>query len=321
MNEFELIKKITHGAPIGDDCFVFGGPDGKDYIVTTDALFEGVHFRRDWISPQTLGRKALSVNVSDVAAMGGKPLFYLVSVGIPKGASSKEIESVFEGMALVAASHRMTLAGGDTCASERGLLLSLTAVGSVEKGRAVLRSAAAAGDSVYVTGELGGAALGLACLEAGLADIEARVFIRRHNDPVPRVACGQWLAASTCLSSMIDVSDGLVQDLGHIAESSGVGLKIYADKIPMARDFAGFCARCRKDPLKLALTGGEDYELAFTVSRAKSELFEKMLGVVLPTFGHAVTRIGEVTDGRGVQIIDVHGRDMAVEQGGFEHKF
>lgn len=330
MNEFELIKQISQSAPktalgliegIGDDCAVIEGHNNRDYLITTDALFEDIHFRRDWISPKTLGRKTLSVNLSDIAAMGGRPLFYLVSIGIPKGMPRNEVGLIFEGMAQIASTYKVILIGGDTCASGGGILLSITVIGDVDHGRAITRSGAKPGDVVYVTGAIGGAALGLSFLEKGVRGLEAREFIKRHDDPIPRMATGQWLCASTCVSSMIDISDGLAQDLGHIAEASGTGIKIHTEALPLSENFIQAANACGKDPLKLALTGGEDYELAFTVAKDKLELFEKMLVVVAPTFEHTVTKIGEVCDGGGVQIVDMHGTDVPLPSGGFGHKW
>lgn len=330
MDEFELIGLVTRDLPVsgdglvcgvGDDCAVITGSGSRDYLVTTDALFEGVHFRREWISPRALGRKALSVNISDIAAMGGRPLYYLVTIGIQKGTPLKDIESVFEGMRQVAANFRMNLIGGDTCSSERGLLLSLTVIGDVDRSRCVFRKGAGPGDQIYVTGTLGGSALGLSCLEKGLRGMDMREYLKKHEDPVPRVPAGQWLAASGCVSSMIDISDGLVADIGHIAESSGVGVKIYADAVPLSEGFVASAVRCHKDPRVLALTGGEDYELAFTVPANKAGLFEKMLKVVLPTFGHPVTKIGEVVEGEGVEVVDIHGASLSIPGSGFEHRF
>lgn len=325
-----MIKLIAQSSPktgpgliegIGDDCAIIEGCNGRDYLVTTDALFEGIHFRRDWISPKTLGRKALSVNLSDIAAMGGRPLFYLVNIGIPKGMPKNEIELIFEGMAQIASANKVVLIGGDTCASSGGILLTITVIGEADRAKAVTRSGAHSGDTVYVTGTLGNAALGLAFLEKGVRGLEAREFIKRHDDPTPRISTGQWLCASTCASSMIDISDGLAQDLGHIAEASGVGIKIYTEALPLSENFIQAANFCGKDSLKLALTGGEDYELAFTVAGDKLGLFEKMLAVVAPTFGHKVTKVGEVCEGSGVQIIDIHGADIGLSNGGFEHKW
>lgn len=330
MNEFELIAQVIHGSPksfgdlvhgVGDDCAVFRGKTGKDILVTTDGLFDGVHFKMEWTSPRTIGRKALSVNVSDIAAMGGKPLYYLVTIGIPEGFPRKDVEAIFEGMNQVASNFRMLLIGGDTCTSKNGLLLSITVIGEVDSNKAILRSGASPGDLVYITGTLGDSALGLSCLTKGLRDINVREYVRKHNDPTPRVAVGQWLSASTCVSSMIDLSDGLAKDLGHIGESSEIGIKIFADLLPLSNGFIQAASSVNKDPLILALTGGEDYELAFTVSKQKVDLFEKMLKVVAPTFGHGVTKIGEVVEEEGVKVIDVHGVDIPLSNAGFEHKF
>ncbi len=330
MNEFELIEQITHGIPtqsgglifgIGDDCAMIEGRNGKDMLVTTDSLYEGVHFKREWITPRALGRKSLSVNVSDIAAMGGKPLYYLVSIGIPKGFPENDVKELFDGMAQIAATFKMILIGGDTCASKSGLLITVTAIGEIDSGKALLRRGACPDDLVYVTGTLGGAALGLAALEKGMRSLEMREYLKRHDDPTARVTTGAWLAASTCVTSMIDISDGLAQDLSHIADASGVGINIFADLIPLNDGFATDASACHKDPLILALTGGEDYELAFTVPKEKAKLFEKMLSVVAPTFGHKVTKIGEVVTGSGVRVKDIHGTELPVSSKGFEHRF
>ena len=211
--------------------------------------------------------------------------------------------------------------GVNTCVSSSGLLLTLTVIGEAEQGKAIYRSGAKVGDAVYVTGTLGGSALGLACLEKGLRGLDTREYIKRHDDPTPRVTTGFWLAKSTCVSAMIDVSDGLVGDLNHIAQSSGVGIRIQTNCLPILERFIDDCGRCHKDPLLLALTGGEDYELVFTVEYDKINLFEKMLAVVAPTFGHVVTRIGEVIVGNGVEVIDIHGSKLPLPKEGFEHKF
>jgi thiamine-monophosphate kinase len=330
MHEFELIRKLSHGAPqdvfgllkgIGDDCAVIEGSGGREYLITTDALFEGVHFRTEWISPRTLGRKALAVNISDVAAMGGRPLYYLVTIGIPKGYPARDVDSLFEGMAQMSHSFRLSLIGGDTCASQKGLLLSLTVIGDAQKGKRILRSGARPGDAIFVTGDLGGSALGLACLENGLRGMDVRAFLKKHDEPVPRVAAGQWLAASGCVTSMIDISDGLVADLGHLTEEGNVGVRIFANTVPLPEGIGDVASRCHKDPLTLALTGGEDYELAFTVAKDRLGLFEKMLKVVLPTFGHAVTRIGEVVQGEGVDVVDMYGASIPLAAQGFEHQW
>lgn len=330
MNEFELIEKITHGAPrsgeylvcgAGDDCAVIKGANGKDFLVTTDALFEGVHFKREWTTPKTLGRKALSVNVSDICAMGGRAQYFLVSIGIPEDMPETEVESLFDGMAQSANSFRMSLIGGDTCKSAKGLLLSLTVIGECDTGKAIYRKGAKPGDAVYATGTFGDSALGLACLEKGIRNIHVRNFIKKHDDPTPRTAISQWLSESGCVSSMIDISDGLMADLNHIADASKVQIIIDAKNIPFSDGFIESAGLVGKDGITLALSGGEDYELAFTVHSAKRGLFEKMLNVVLPTFGHKVTKIGEVLQGEGVHAVDVHGTKLALANKGFEHKW
>lgn len=326
MHEFDLIKRITHGIPIqgeglihgvGDDCAVVEG----NWLVTVDGLLEDVHFKRRWTDWRLLGRKVLSVNISDVAAMGGRPIFFLVTIGIPEGTDEKSVMSIFDGIASVAASHKMTLIGGDTCQSKSGVVISITVLG--QAGRNIIyRRGAGEGDAIMVTGTIGDAAVGHALLEAGVRGLDAMPFIKKFSDPIPRVAAGQWLAASGCVSSMIDVSDGLIADLGHIAEASGVGIELDTNKLPLSNGYQEMARQAKKDPTILAITGGEDYELAFTVKKDKLGLFQKMLKTVGPTFGYEITQVGWITPKeKGFKILDVHGKEMKIARTGFEHKF
>ncbi len=326
MNEFELIARLTKGAPksapdllrgVGDDCAVVAGPDGKDWLVTQDALVEGVHFRREWTDMATLGRKSLAVNLSDVAAMGGRPRFYVVSLCLPEDLRAQCAEGLFAGMREIAADFGVELIGGDTVRSSAGLMLSVTVLGEAEKDRAILRCTARAGDVVYVTGKVGGAALGLACLNAGVSENSAAPFVHRHNDPTPRVEEGLALAESGMVTSMIDVSDGVIADLGHIADASGVGYRIELGKFPLDEGFRALARKLHQNPNELMAAGGEDYELLFTVRPAHADEFEKK---VVPTLAAGATRIGGIVrEAKKREAADVDGRFFLPAKRGFDH--
>lgn len=327
VGEFELIRMMTEGAPVsagglvkgvGDDCAVIAGPGEKDWLATCDALIEGVHFRREWCDLKTLGRKALAVNLSDIAAMGGAPRFYLVAVGLePDGAADIALP-LYEGIRGLASEHGAALIGGDTVASPEGLIISIAAIGEVEKGRCILRSGAQAGDAIFVTGAFGSSAMGLACLKAGRSGAEFAKFVRRHADPSPRIAEGRWIAATGMATAMIDVSDGLVADLAHICEASGVGFEIEAPAVPTDEGFGEAARGLGLDPLELALSGGEDYELCFTIAESRIRDFEAAAkGCRL---GCPLTRIGRiVADREARRIIGPDGRALDLPAGGFDH--
>lgn len=327
VTEFELIALLTKDAPraapdlpcgVGDDCAVVAGPEGRDWLVTTDALIEGVHFRREWTDLAALGRKSLSVNISDIAAMGGVPRFYLVAIGLPPAEAEGAAIAISKGMREVAGRHGMALVGGDTVASPSGLAISITAIGEVPKGKALLRSGAHPGDAIYVTGTLGGAALGLACLRSGRREGDAERFVQRHLDPEPRVAEGRWVAATGIATAMIDLSDGLVADLGHIADASGVGFQIEEARVPRDPPFEAAARALGADPAVLALTGGEDYELCFTIDARRAGEFERRLAQ--RQGGAPITRIGTVEkDLTRRDVLDAEGKPLRLKRRGFDH--
>ncbi|MBN1283572.1 MAG: thiamine-phosphate kinase [Proteobacteria bacterium] len=326
MTEIELIALLTSELPkkgndlacgVGDDCAIVAGPEGRDWLVTSDLLCEGAHFDLRFTDLVTLGRKALSVNLSDIAAMGGAPRFWLCSIALPGGVGAGGAAALYRGMNAVASEHGAILIGGDTSSSDRGLFLSITAIGECPSGRAVMRSGARPGDAIYATGELGGSALGLALMMRGIADKGAGRFANRHNDPRPRVEAGRLLAESGLLTSMIDISDGLMADLGHIAASSGAGFEVGAEALPTDATLAGLAAEAGADPLELALSGGEDYELAFTVASAEAGRFEREIA---PRAGVRVTRIGAmVSDPAAHRALRADGVEINLSSAGFDH--
>ena len=328
MTEQELINLLTKGIPreacglrvgIGDDCAVIAG-DGFDWLVTTDALFEGVHFDLTYTTDILLGRKSLTVNLSDIAAMGGQPLYYTVSIGVPPDFSAGRLEDLYRGMQEAADKAQVLLIGGDTCASKSGLVFSITAIGRVEKGKAILRRRAKAGDGVYVTGTLGDAALGLWCFKRGVRDGRVTAFLRRYNDPTARIEAGSWLAKTDMITAMIDVSDGLLADLGHIADASNVGFEIQAENVPMNNELINLATMLVLDPMELAMTGGEDYELVFTVAKNQIQSFEQMLRENIHKFGHLVTRIGTITENPKKRLaLNSKGQVISFRRLGYDH--
>ncbi len=327
MNEFELIEKLTRGAPksaldlkcgVGDDCAVIAGPGKKDWLMTQDALIEGVHFRREWLDMATLGRKALAVNISDIAAMGGAPRFYLVSLGLPTDLRPKCAEQIYAGMKECAREYGACLIGGDTARSPKGLVLSITVIGEIPKDKYILRCGARAGDDIYVTGTVGSAALGLCCLNAKVCDGNASRFINRHKDPTPRIKAGRVLAESGMVSAMIDVSDGVLADLGHIADTSGVGFRIQLTKLPVDEGFRALARKMGVDPAELAVAGGEDYELLFTARPGFSEKLEKK---TFPKLGAlSATKIGVIVREKNRrEVVDADGKFFVPAIKGFDH--
>src|ERR1700726_3684 len=264
LSEKELIRQIRRSARagkslvtgIGDDCAVLRVPPGHELLVTTDFTIENVHFRRDCHAPELVGRRCLTRGLSDIAAMGGEPLAAFLSLAGASDVPQKWVNRFLKGLLDLAEEFKVPLAGGDTAQSAAGIQADIVVVGSVPKGKAVLRSGAKAGDQIYVTGELGGSPAALARLAESTPVTAA---YSRYFRPLARLAVGQWLRRLGVASAMIDVSDGLSTDLEHICEESHVGAEIEAEAIPRAHAGPGK----KRVALELALHGGDDYELLF----------------------------------------------------------
>ncbi|MBL8383594.1 MAG: thiamine-phosphate kinase, partial [Burkholderiales bacterium] len=262
-SEFELIERhFTRTARrarlgVGDDCALFAGPAGHETVVTTDLLASGTHFLAD-TDPRRLGHKALAVNLSDLAAMGATPRYFLLALALPE-ARTEWIEPFAAGMFALAERHGVELIGGDT--TRGALTICITAIGEVPDGQAIRRDGAASGDDVWVSGTLGDAALGLLALrgEAMLDGAERAFCVGRLESPEPRVDLG--LALRGVATSMVDLSDGLAGDLAHIARRSGLSARLNADALPFSFAVLG---QGRERRLRCALAGGDDYELCFT---------------------------------------------------------
>ncbi len=314
--EFELIRWIQRQAGmsdhlslgIGDDCAIQTQFADQDLLTSTDLLIEGIHFKREWTSMFNLGRKSAAVNISDIAAMGGTPQSLFLGLGRPKEINDKEIEAFISGFLSEIKTHGAALAGGDTCASPGPLMISVTAQGTVATGDAICRQGASYGDAIYVSGYLGDSALALSLLQKGQRP--DRYLRERFHTPSPRVILGQKLSKRQLATSMLDVSDGLLADLGHILVASKVGAELDLAQIPLSKSFQ---SALKEDAalIDLALAGGEDYELVFT-SPLKD--LDKQINL-----DHAVTRIGIVSQTPGLRIRQVNGEIYQCQRGGFDH--
>jgi thiamine-monophosphate kinase len=309
--EFGLLARLLPTLPAGgrgvrlgpgDDCAVVAARGAL--LLTVDALVEGVHFRRDWLSPAALGRKAFAVNASDVAAMGGRPRWCVLQIGAPPRTPAADVAAVSRAVAAAARGAGAALVGGNL---SRAVELSVTlALVGAAPPRPVTRAGARPGDALYVTGTLGDAALGARLLRRNRD--AGGPAVRRFRAPTPRLAAGELLARRGLASAMIDVSDGLLQDLGHLCAASRVGARVALARVPCS-------AAVRRAGADLALRGGEDYELLFAVPRRREAALVRAAG----QFGCRITRIGEITRGREVRLVDAQGREVPVGDAGFDH--
>jgi thiamine-monophosphate kinase len=288
---------------IGDDAAVLRLPRGHEILVTTDFSLEDIHFRRHWAAATSIGHRTLLRGLSDIAAMGGIPLAAFLSLAVPRNLPQPWIDGFLTGLVRLATRFGVSLAGGDTSQSPEKVLADIVVVGSVPRGRAVLRSGARVGDRIYVTGQLGAAAARLARLYSARQTRIGRP--RAGGLPLPRVAIGQFLRHKRIARSMIDLSDGLSTDLSHICEESKVGAEISEQSIPRAR------LDHTRVGMKFALHGGDDYELLFTADPRTR---------VPPTIGGtSITQIGEIKRARKLILCDAEGRRVELQPEGWEH--
>jgi len=365
LGEFGLISRISAAVGpsqgvitgIGDDAAVTALTPGMQLLTSTDMLLEDVHFRRSWHDPYRLGRKSLAVSISDIAAMGAIPRWALLSLALPKVSSLDFVDDFTRGFLAMAAEHSVALIGGDTCASENGLVISVTIMAEQSPGLIIRRSGAQPGDDIWVTGTLGDAAMGLKLLENGMvppvlpgegkgrgdvgSDVECARFtqhpepsrqgrgvvsaesmdvavpylLSRLLDPRPRTEAGRSLAESGLVSAMIDVSDGLLADFGHIAEMSGVGAILWLECLPISGPFRSAAACLSEFPHQLVLSGGEDYELAFTAPASNRK---KIVEIMKKCSVEAVC-VGIVTSSPNVMAVRSNGSKYIMQSAGFTH--
>ena len=323
LGEFQLIDLLAGAAgvrgdpaargdlvlSIGDDAAAWRGSDDTT-VLTTDTMVEGVHFSLEWTGWEDLGWKAVATNQSDIAAMGCSPMYAVVSLGLRGDLPVDGLVEMYRGMAAACTANGGAVVGGDVVRSP-AFFVTVAMIGSAEGDEPLLRrDKARPGDIVAVTGTLGSSAGGFQVMRDGLApDGEAEIHLRSaHNRPVPRIREGRALRTLGVTAAM-DISDGLVDDLGKLSVASGVGADLYAENIPvddlLKRSFP-------EDWLTLALSGGEDYELAFAAPAKIVEEVQKALDT-------KVTPIGQVREGKGIRILDADGNEMPVNHGGWDH--
>jgi len=269
---------------IGDDCAVLRLPSGRDFLVTTDFSLEGMHFRREWHPAESVGHRCLARGLSDIAAMGGKPVAAFLSLALPRDLPHSWVGKFARSLISLGEKFGVTLAGGDTAESPNGILADIIVIGSVPKGTAILRSRARVGERIFVSGDLGGSAAAVWRMrKKPKRKLNPREY-PRHFFPEPRIELGRILREKKLASAMIDISDGLSTDLAHICKESGVGAEVEAELIPRAS--GGKPARAVD--LHFALHGGEDYELLFTAPRSR-RVPSRIAGVPITQIGH-ITR-------------------------------
>ena len=296
----------------GDDAAVLAPKRGALDAVTTDAVVEGVHFDRAFTPPADVGHRALAENLSDLAAMGARPRAAMLSLVLPDALPVAELDQVLDGLLTLATAHQVALVGGNVARSPGPLVLDVTAMGSVGRRGVLARTGARPGDEVYVTGEVGAAAAGLAML--GERPDASGAAVDRYLRPEPGGRAGVLLGRMRAASACLDLSDGLGAGLAQLAEASGVGLEIDGRTVPVASEARHWHAARGADPLMAALAGGDDYELLFTVRPTSRG---RLWAARREARGLPMTRIGTVTKAGGVQLSDESGRRALPE--GFAH--
>lgn len=321
-DEFGLIARyfapLTEGDPgafdLSDDAAILRHDARREIVATTDCMVSGVHFTDD-DGPDAIARKLLRVNLSDLAAKGARPVSYLLALALPRGTDETWLARFTKGLAEDQKTYGIHLVGGDTTATDGGLVATITAFGEVPPGRMVRRNGARAGDDVYVSGTIGDAALGLAAKQGRLNALTGRQtepLLDRLRYPEPRVALGQRLLGVA--TSGLDVSDGLVQDAGHLAECSRLAIDLELDAVPLSAE-ARLAVRMEPGRLRDMIAGGDDYELLFTAAPAAAPLLASLSRELqVPT-----TRIGRCRPGQGVVMLDGEGREIVLEKRGFRH--
>ncbi len=333
--EDQLIERVRRAIPsrkggglrlgIGDDAAVMAPRKGREWVLSCDAFLEGVHFLMNRHPPDSVGFKALARATSDLAAMGAQPRFFLLTLALPASRKGKWFEEYLAGMGRAARKLGMTIAGGDLTSNSK-VSISITVVGEVARGLAVKRVGARPGDILFVSGRLGGAKLGLELIKSGALTTAIskqktyRKLLQAHLYPQIRVGLGAWLAARQVASAMIDISDGLSTDLARLCAASGVGARVWAAQIPCVatptggtgRAVSKLLAKSKSDPLEMALHGGDDYELLFTVARRDVGRLRRA-----PGFSE-IASIGEIERGRQITLIDKDRRSKRLRPGGWD---
>jgi thiamine-monophosphate kinase len=319
-DEFAFIKAITPKnkqsedivVGIGDDAAIFRSVIGFDTIACTDTMVEGVHFKRETMDSFHIGYKAIAANISDIAAMGGIPLFYLVSIAIPKQWDETNLIEIYKGMEQLATEFEMNLIGGDTVSTSGPLVVNVTVIGKVECGKGIKRSHAKPGDVVFITGTTGDSAAGLhILLNEKTRNNDTDTLVQKHQMPKPNVKIGRILQHAKRVA-LNDISDGTASEAIEIAEASGVDLLLYEEHLPLSKEILSFG---REQALRWGLFGGEDYELIGTIdthswNKIKNECDALSINI---------TKVGEVLKGNGKAFLKTADKTEQLLKQGFNH--
>ncbi len=327
LGEFGLIKQLSKrvkASPhvlkgIGDDAAVIANMPDCVILATCDAQAQDIHFRLEKIDPVNLGWRAMAVNISDIAAMGGKPWFALISLLAPAETDVALLDNIYIGLQACAETYGAAIAGGNVSRIPNSLIIDITLVGMADAGALLLRSGAKAGDSICVTGTVGLSAIGRYLQDhpsaaANIPEEMAQKAILAHHKPMPRVAAGQWLAAHKATSA-IDISDGFASDIRHICEASHVGALIEAKQLPISAEMAYIANMLQISADEFALSGGEDYELLFTLPAEETETALKSLSVAADV---PVTKIGVITEKTDILVVN-DGKTIKLDRLGWDH--
>jgi len=326
-SELDVIKQISKSAGmhypglvlgIGDDCAIIDTDPDEQLIVTTDMLVEDSHFSRIWHPPYELGRKSIAVNMSDIAAMGGKPRYIFISICLPESIERGWLQEWLDGAESIVREYDCCLAGGDTVRG-KNVTINVTIIGTVRRNQAILRKSADIGQSIFVSGQLGSAAAGLLLFQQSNRNtlIEqpfTEPFKKRHLNPDPDLRCGALLSESGLVTSMQDISDGIATDLSHICTASGICAVIEESQLPFHPDLPRVAGALGCNLTDLLVSGGEDYHLVFTIGNNKDDKLYELMKV----HGIDVYRIGKTVEGAGVFLR--RGEELEeITYGGFEH--
>jgi len=326
IGEFGFIERIaplgnirSHGVVkgIGDDCAVMSLGVPEYLLLTTDLLVERVHFLMDWAPPETIGAKALAVNLSDIAACGGRPLDAFISIAVPDHIDLEWLEGLYHGMSDLARKYDVNLLGGDTTGSRADLVINVAVTGLVPCEEVLFRHTVRPGDAIVITGPLGESGAGLELLRDSL-DIPQKIgqpLVRAHLEPRPHIKEGRALASSGACTAAIDVSDGLSSDLRHLCVDSGVGAVIYEDRIPQSEALQQAADMIGKQPMEWILGGGEDYVL---IAALKPDMVERLREIAAEE-GWRIFPIGEFTAGSGMELVRLDGTRRSFTAEGWDH--
>jgi len=310
-------ERVTIG--VGDDTAAFIPRPGYELLVTCDSMVEGRHYLPEYIHSVDLGRRAMVVNISDIGAMGGKPLYALISLGLRPKTSVQDVEEIYRGFLLELNPFGASIIGGNITQSGNGMFIDITLIGEVEQGKALRRSGAKPGDAILVTGYPGQAAAGLRLLlqEPGDSKIREHPLVKIYNTPTHRARLGEIIAQNGCANALIDTSDGFLGDLGHICEESGVGAELIKEKFPISESLCEAALKFKTDPDDFFLGDSDDYELIIT---CRPENVSRIRTTISQNSSVSVSEVGRITDQPGeIFIILTDGTKLPAKPSGWDH--